>query len=153
MKTPDTVTIAPDTIEHVRASWKAIAPQVPRLSRLFYDHLFSADPSLIPLFTSNQLGEMAQQGEKLMQMLGYAVEDLDDLEALAPVLLNLGRRHAGYGVEEAHYPTVEAALLQTLAEGLGDGFTPAVRKAWTSAYEVMATIMVAGARAALPPKR
>ena len=49
---------------------------------------------------------------------------LDRPAALEPVLLQLGVRHAGYGVQPAHYDTVGAALLDTLQTGLGAAFTP-----------------------------
>ena len=141
-----------DTIREVQASWTLIEPLAPRLSRVFYDHLFTADPSLVPLFERNQRGEMAEQGHKLMQMLGVAVDGLGDLDALTPVLMELGRRHVGYGVEEDHYQKVGDALMQTLAEGLGAQFTPAVRHAWNQAYELMARVMLAGARAGTPAR-
>jgi hemoglobin-like flavoprotein len=44
-----------------------------------------------------------------MQMLTAAVKGLDRLEQLVPVVKDLGRRHAGYGVEERHYDTVPSA--------------------------------------------
>jgi hemoglobin-like flavoprotein len=36
---------------------------------------------------------------------------------------------------------VGAALLRALERGLGDGYTAAVREAWTAAYETLAAIM------------
>jgi nitric oxide dioxygenase len=47
----------------------------------------------------------------------------------------------GYGVTDAHYDTVAVALLETLEKGLGPGFTPAVREAWTTTYTTLATVM------------
>jgi len=46
-----------------------------------------------------------------------------------------------YGVKDAYYDTVGAALLWTLERGLGAAFTPAVRDAWTETYTVLATVM------------
>lgn len=79
-----------------------------------------------------------------MQMIGAAVGKLNDLKTLVPILQGLGQRHAGYGVEIAHYQTVGAALLKTLGQGLGEEFTPEVKSAWTSVYGVIAEVMVAG---------
>jgi hemoglobin-like flavoprotein len=86
-------------------------------------------------------GDMQQQGARLMQMIGAAVGQLDDLPALVPVLQGLAQRHQGYGVQAAHYDTVGAALLETLGQGLGDAFTPPVRAAWAEVYGVMAGVM------------
>lgn len=50
-------------------------------------------------------------------------------------------RHAGYGVKAEHYATVGAALLWTLEKGLGEGFTPPVREAWSTMYGTVAAVM------------
>ena len=44
---------------------------------------------------------------------------------------------------------VGAALLDTLAKGLGDEFTPEVRDAWATAYGVLSGAMIEG-RPAIP---
>ena len=75
-------------------------------------------------------------------MLSSAVAGLSNLEMLVPVLQNLGKRHVEYKVEPSHYNTVGAALLDTLAVGLGDDFTPEVKEAWASVYGTMATVMI-----------
>ena len=98
----------------------------------------STEPSLQPLFK----GDMQTQGEKLMRMIGMAVAKLDDLQTLIPALQNLGKRHIGYGVQDAHYATVGEALLATLKTGLGEAFTPAVEQAWSSVYGLIASVMI-----------
>ena len=80
-----------------------------------------------------------------MVMLTAAVKGLPRLDRLIPVLQDLGRRHAEYGVDDSHYETVGAALLWTLEKGLGPAFTPDVREAWATVYAVLATTMKAGA--------
>ncbi|MDO8698693.1 MAG: globin family protein [Pseudomonas sp.] len=130
------------TISLVQDSWQQVAAIAPQAAELFYQNLFDADPSLKPLFK----GEMPEQGKKLMQMIGAAVGKLNDLPALVPILQGLGKRHAGYGVEDSHYQTVGAALLKTLDQGLGADFTEEVKNAWTAVYTVMADVMVAAAK-------
>jgi hemoglobin-like flavoprotein len=132
----------PTTTTLVRHSWQQVQPIAPTAAALFYDNLFAADPTLRPLFKS----DLGHQGQRLMQMIGAAVDKLDDLPTLVPVLESLAQRHAGYGVREAHYQTVGAALLKTLGQGLGDAFTPPVRDAWTSVYGLIAEVMVTAAR-------
>jgi len=132
------------TVEVVRSSWKMVEPIAPKAAELFYSNLFTADPTLRSLFK----GDMRNQGLKLMQMIGLAVGKLDDLETLVPVLQGLGARHRGYGVSNAHYDTVAAALLKTLGQGLGDAYTPEVARAWTTVYQTVASVMTAPAQAA-----
>jgi hemoglobin-like flavoprotein len=129
----------PNTVPLVTQSWAQVAPIAREAAALFYGNLFGADPSLKPLFRGQN---MEAQGAKLMQMIGAAVAKLNDLPTLVPILEALGRRHADYGVQDAHYATVGGALLKTLGQGLGDAFTPAVEAAWTEVYGVMATVMI-----------
>lgn len=133
--------MTPRQIELVQSSFAQVAPIADQAAALFYHHLFSADPSLKPLFK----GDMQAQGQKLMQMIGVAVGKLNELEVLVPVLQRLGERHADYGVEDGHYATVGSALLQTLSQGLGDAFTEEVEEAWGSAYGLMANTMIEAA--------
>lgn len=130
-----------ETIRLVQNSWKEVAKISPQAAELFYKNLFDADPSLRRLFK----GDMQAQGKKLMQMIGAAVGKLDDLDSLVPILQSLGQRHVSYGVSSAHYETVGGALLKTLAQGLGDAFTPSVKAAWTEVYGVMSNTMIQAA--------
>jgi hemoglobin-like flavoprotein len=122
----------------VRDTWAQVAPTAPAAAALFYGRLFEQAPALRGLFAH---ADMGAQYQKLTQMLGAAVAHLDRLDDLAPAVEGLGRRHAGYGVRDADYAAVGAALLWTLERGLGDAFTPEARAAWTTTYELLAGIM------------
>ena len=128
----------PQQIDLVRHSFALVQPIATQAAALFYDNLFQADPSLRALFR----GDMAQQGERLMSMIGAAVGLLDRPDTLVPVLQKLGARHGGYGVVDAHYATVGDALLRTLEQGLGDAFTPDTRAAWASMYGIVSRTMI-----------
>src|SRR5215510_3333401 len=123
--------------ELVQETFATIAPIADDAASLFYRRLFEIDPSLQQMFK----GDMTEQRRKLMQMLTAAVKGLPRLDRLVPVVEDLGRRHAGYGVSDAHYDTVGAALLWTLEKGLGTAFTPDVKDAWTTVYGVLASTM------------
>jgi hemoglobin-like flavoprotein len=129
--------MTPENQALVRDSFAKVVPIAPQAAALFYDRLFVLDPSLKPLFK----GDMNEQGRALMAMIGTGVANLGKLEAIVPVVQDLGRRHAAYGVQPAHYDTVAAALLWTLGQGLGDAFTQPVEAAWTEAYTILATVM------------
>jgi hemoglobin-like flavoprotein len=127
-------------IELVQRTFAVVAPLADDVAALFYRRLFEIDPSLESMFP----GDMSAQRRKLMVMLTAAVKGLPRLDRLIPVLEDLGRRHAEYGVVESHYETVGEALLWTLEKGLGPAFTPEVKEAWTTVYGVLATTMKAG---------
>ncbi len=126
----------------IRDSFRKVAPIADQAASLFYARLFELDPALRVLFR----GDMADQGRKLMQMIGMAVGGLDRLDQLVPAVRALGLRHAGYRVKDEHYETVGEALLWTLERGLGADFTPATKAAWAKVYGVLAETMKAGAR-------
>ncbi len=134
-------------IDLVRASFAQVAPIAREAAALFYGRLFEIAPGLRGLFR----GDMEAQGAKLMAMLATAVAHLDRLEAVVPAVRALGARHAGYGVTDADYAPVAEALLWTLGQALGDGFTPATRAAWVGAYTILAGQMQDAGRAMPPP--
>jgi hemoglobin-like flavoprotein len=129
----------------VQESFAKIAPIADDAAALFYRRLFEVDPSLQAMFR----GPMAEQRRKLMQMLTAAVKGLDHVDRLVPVLQDLGRRHAGYGVNAVHYDIVAEALLWTLEKGLGPAFTLETRRAWTTVYSLIAGTMQEAARESL----
>jgi nitric oxide dioxygenase len=128
-------------IRLVQFTFELIAPDADMAAESFYRHLFALDPSLRGMFRGN----MQEQGKKLMQILAIVVRGLDKLDPLLPAVRALGERHGKYGVQPKHYDTVAAALLATLAEGLGAIFTQEVREAWTTAYRTLATVMIEAA--------
>lgn len=129
-----------EQINLVQSTFNDVRPIAVPAAELFYNRLFTLDPSLRALFK----GDMAHQGRMLMAMLNSAVNGLTNLDAMVPVVRQLGARHAKYGVRDEHYATVGSALLWTLEQGLGAKFTPAVREAWTAAYELLAGVMQMG---------
>lgn len=143
--------MTPQQIHLVRSTFATAVQDSAALAASFYRHLFERDPTLRPMFR----GDLGAQGRKLMQAIGMVVGALERFETLEPALRDLGRRHALYGVCDRHYDEVAAALLATLADGLGDRFTPAVGDAWSRAYALVAAAMKSGAQVLQqsPPER
>jgi hemoglobin-like flavoprotein len=135
--------MTPAQVEMIRTSWTGVEPIADVAATMFYARLFDLDPTLRRLF---RRADMVKQKKILLQTLAVVVRSLDRLDHIVPALEGLGRRHAGYGVRESHYDTVGEALLWTLREGLGDGFTPDVREAWAEAYYTLASVMIGAAQ-------
>jgi methyl-accepting chemotaxis protein len=140
----------PQQIEAVVRSWQQLRPQSDAVGRAFYERLFQIDPALNRLFRAD---DREAQARRLMSMLDAALTLLarSELQPLTDALQQLGRRHAGYGVQPAHYATVGQALLDTLAQGLGAAFTPALREAWTALYGLVSRTMIDAAAALSGP--
>ena len=133
--------MTPHQIDLVQQTFADVKPIAAAAAELFYNRLFTLEPSLRPMFK----GDIRQQGQMLMSMIGAAVNGLKDLDALVPVVRSLGARHVKYGVRDQHYAIVGGALLWTLEQGLGTKFTPEVRDAWAAAYGLLADVMMLGA--------
>jgi NAD(P)H-flavin reductase/hemoglobin-like flavoprotein len=114
----------------------------------FYSHLFLSHPEVREMFPVS----MAHQRDRLFQALGDVVARVDDLEALVPILRQLGRDHRKFGALAAHYPAVGASLLATLAH-FDDAWTAELAESWTAAYGVVAQVMIEAAEeaSAVPP--
>ena len=123
-------------INNVQDSFRKVMPISEKAAEIFYTKLFEKDPSLKPLFK----GDMKEQGKKLMQMLGMAVNSLNNMGILLPLLQDLGRKHLSYGVTNEMYDTVGASLIETLEAGLGADFTSDVKRSWEQVYNSVAAI-------------
>jgi len=130
--------MTPEQKRLVEHTWKQAAPIADAAAEIFYRRLLEIDPSRRKLFRAT---DMVAQRKKLLQTLSFAINGLNDLDALASKVEDLGRRHARYGVTDAQYDSVGAALLWTLEQGLGHAWTPAVASAWTEVYQLLSRIM------------
>jgi hemoglobin-like flavoprotein len=136
--------MTPRQIALVQETFEQVAPVADVAATLFYARLFDLDPSLRPMFAP----DLDEQKRKLMQTIGVAVRGLGDITSLLTAVRALGARHAGYGVIDAHYATVGAALIWTLGHALDEAFTDEVRDAWIAVYTLLADTMKAGAAGA-----
>jgi len=131
----------PQQIDLVLTSYASVKDD-PGLTRRFYDLLFEAEPSARALF--RHLPETESKFAEELGVLAACLNDLDRFEARA---LSLGARHRGYGVASRHYAAASGALVQALAERLGDAFTEEAAAAWRAAFDLVAETMMAGAAA------
>jgi hypothetical protein len=95
--------MTPEQKRLVRDTWKQVTPIADAAAGMFYRRLFEIDPTTRKLFRAT---DMVAQRKKLMQTLAFAIGGLDNLDALASKVEDLGRRHAGYGVTDAQYDSV-----------------------------------------------
>ncbi|AWB65513.1 hemin receptor [Saccharobesus litoralis] len=126
-------------VKLVQESFSKVVPIAEQAAELFYGKLFEIAPQVKPMFKST---DMKEQGKKLMQTIGLAVNGLSNLESIVPVVQQLGVKHIDYGVKDEHFPIVAEALLWTLEQGLGDAWNEEVKGAWVEAYTVLANTMI-----------
>jgi hemoglobin-like flavoprotein len=133
--------MTPDQVKLVQQSFAKVAPISETAAVLFYDRLFEVAPQVKAMFPA----DMTEQRRKLMAMLAAVVNGLGDLGSILPAASALAKRHVSYGAEAEHYPVVGGALLWTLEKGLGDGWTPEIANAWTTAYGTLSGYMISEA--------
>lgn len=125
-------------IRLVQQSWKNVLPVAKQAGLLFYAKLFEAAPGVRHLFKE----DITDQANKLVQILGYVVSKLEDMEELVPQVQQLGVRHNSYGAQPFHYEVVGQCLIATLKEGLGNTWTAEVQDAWITAYNTLKNVMI-----------
>jgi nitric oxide dioxygenase len=133
--------MTPEQVADVQQSFALVVPIAPQAGVVFYGKLFEIDPSLRPMFKD----DIKDQADKLIQVLAFAVANLQKPDALMPAVRSLGARHGALGIKPQHYDTVAQALLETLAGALGPAFTPTVKASWVAAYTILAGEMIAAA--------
>ena len=130
-------------IPAMRASFSKAAAHGDQVPLWFYSHLFLSHPETRDMFPVS----MAHQRDRLFAALGDVMARVDDLDALVPILQQLGRDHRKFGALAAHYPAVGASLLATL-EHFDEDWDDELAASWTEAYGLIAEVMIGAADAA-----
>lgn len=134
------MTLSDRQIFLVQSTFEDVVVDIDSAATVFYARLFELDPALRPLFKV----DMTLQGRKLMQMLLFAVNGLNEPEKFSVQLHELGERHRAYGAKREDYHTIGAALVWTVQQKLGDDFTEEIEYAWTAAYRLIAADAIDG---------
>jgi NAD(P)H-flavin reductase/hemoglobin-like flavoprotein len=130
-------------IPAMRASFGKASAHGDQAPLWFYSHLFLTHPETRDMFPVS----MARQRDRLFSALGDVMARVDDLDALVPILQQLGRDHRKFGALPAHYPAVGASLLATL-EHFDDEWNDELAASWAEAYGVIADVMIGAAEEA-----
>ena len=128
-------------IKLVQDSFEMAAPRAAELSATFYSTLFEMAPAVRAMFPD----DLREQQGKLMHMIAFIVRRLHVIEEIVKPVENLAVRHVHYGAKPEHYPVVGAALLQSFRSTFPNEFTPDVEEAWTKAYGLLTSVMLAAA--------
>jgi hemoglobin-like flavoprotein len=144
--------MTPSQIRAVHNSYAKIEPIAQQVGEKFYNRLFSMAAETRKLFPEDMskqhlafMNVVAQLVNlHLRSLISLPVTQQDNAEAAMPSMRKLGKEHAKWGVIPAHFGLMRKALMDTLAEMLGDTLTPDLREAWHGAFDVMAKVMQNG---------
>lgn len=135
-------------------SFRLVVPIAETAADLFYQRLFELRPAYRKLFKP----DLGRQKNKLVTMLAFIVKSLDyrdtqwadkvdENDDLFYVVLAMGKRHFElYKIPADSFGPVGEALLWTLEKGLGEAFTPTVKRAWAEIYGALMATMRLSAR-------
>jgi NAD(P)H-flavin reductase len=124
----------------MRASFGKAAAAGDEAPLYFYSHLFLSHPETRALFPV----AMAHQRDRFFRALGDVVAQVDDLDALVPMLEQLGRDHRKFGTVAEHYPPVGDSLLATIRH-FDDDWNDDLARDWAEAYDLVARVMIKAA--------
>ena len=106
----------------------------------FYQRLFASHPEVQAMFRSHSPGA---QRKMFAQKLVAIVDHIEDQAWIEREAAALGASHAGYGVKPEMYAWVGDALIATVAEACGAQWSDAAGRAWRTAYDQLASAIVA----------
>lgn len=129
------------TIKIIKSTVPALKEHGLEITKTFYKNMFENNPEVKPLFNMDRQASGEQPKALAMTVLA-AAENIDNLDALLPVVKRIGEKHCKVQVKEEHYPIVGANLLGAIKEVLGEAATEEVLQAWGKAYEVIAIIFI-----------
>lgn len=114
---------------------------------ILFRHIFTIAPEALQLFPFKDEEDLYESeglkkhGKNVIKHMDRAITDWENE---GPKLVQLGKRHAGYGVQPPHFEVVGQAFIKTLEEGLGDGFTEETKAAYLKLWECVETNMKKG---------
>ncbi|HEY5825215.1 MAG TPA: globin domain-containing protein, partial [Cyclobacteriaceae bacterium] len=122
----------------VQTTWNAVSEYSTNIIAGFYKHLFADAPEVRPMFKSEQ----SVQEKRMALMINTIVNSADSLEEFKVSIAQLAKKHVHMGVKKEYFPIVVKAIISSVEEQHGNGFTPAHKKAWYKILNRISAIMI-----------
>lgn len=136
------IPVDPGVIERLRTSYIAVRRRELDFARIFYAKLFEAAPGVRAMFPA----DLELQSRKLTMALDTIVANLENPEANAQMLAEMGKRHAGYGAKPEHYHLVIETMIAAMREVLGENADEKVFEEWRMALRLIGKQMIDAGR-------
>jgi nitric oxide dioxygenase len=133
--------VSPAARPYIDASVPVLREHGLAITQTFYRNMFAAHPELKNLFNMGNQASGVQQQSLAAAVFAYAA-NIDNAQALGPVVSRIVHKHASVGIKAEHYPIVGRHLLGAIQETLGEAATPALLAAWDEAYSELADALV-----------
>jgi nitric oxide dioxygenase len=132
--------MTPDAIAQIKRSHAAIAATPRQLSARFYTELFTRAPGLRRLFPD----DLTALQDHFEAALALVIRNLDEMEALAESLRDLGAQHVHWGARPEDYATARDALVAAIG-ALSPDWSPSLESEWRAAITAIVVPMLQGA--------
>ena len=129
------------TIDIIKSTVPVLKENGLEITTTFYKNMFINNPEVKPLFNMDKQNS-GEQPKALAMTILAAAQNIDNLQAILPVVKKIGEVHCDRQITEGHYPIVGSNLLASIKEVLGDAATDEVIEAWGKAYGVIAQIFI-----------
>ncbi len=129
------------TINTVKSTTSLLEENGEAITTFFYKRLFELHPELKNIF--NQVNQKRGEQPRALAdaVLAYA-NNLDNIEALVPVVERIAHKHVSLGIKPEQYPIVGQSLLAAIQEVLDLPEDHPALVAWAEAYGVLADIFI-----------
>jgi nitric oxide dioxygenase len=129
------------SIEIIKSTVPVLEEHGEKITTRFYQLMFGNHPELLNIFNhANQ--KQGKQQKALASTVYAAAKYIDNLEAIVPVVKQIGHKHRSLGIKPEHYPIVGKHLLLAIKDVLGDAATDEIINAWAEAYNVIADAFI-----------
>ncbi|WP_312112787.1 NO-inducible flavohemoprotein [Brevibacillus reuszeri] len=133
--------LSQQTIDVIKSTVPVLEVHGTAITKRFYEMMFAKHPELLDIFNhANQ--KQGRQQTALANAVYAAALHIDNLEAILPVVKQIGHKHRSLGILPEHYPIVGENLLAAIKDVLGDAATDEIIQAWADAYGVIADAFI-----------
>lgn len=129
------------TMDIIKSTVPVLKSHGLEITKTFYKNMFEQNPEVKQLFNMDKQ-ESGEQPKALAMAILSVAQNIDNLEAIKPVVDRIGVIHCNSKVQSEHYPIVGKHLLGAIKEVLGDDATEDVIDAWAKTYGVIAEIFI-----------
>lgn len=141
-----------ESVALVKQSWELLKVDAQANAVAFFKEVFEIAPAAKGFFSFMQDTSIPFEDNpkvkfhalQVFKLTGDAAAQLGEkgaYELLQSRLHSLAAKHLSKGVQDAHFEVVKEALLRTIAAGLPDLWSPALKQAWADAYDALATTL------------
>lgn len=129
------------TIDVIKSTIPLLETHGRQITDVFYDNLFTNHPYLMNIFNMANQSAGSQSRALSDAIVAYA-KNIENIEALLPVVARIAHKHVSLGVKAKHYALVGENLLIAIAHVLSLPADHPALTAWGEAYGLLADVFI-----------